>query len=72
MVMAEKPGDDHFSDEPLKPWEIKEVRKILRDEARVKWLWSTIRLWCYYISAAVAGLFLLQEQLIKVFKRFFP
>lgn len=69
--MADKP-EEQFSDDPLRPWELKEVRKMLRDEARVKWLWSTLRLWSYYVSAAVAGIFLLQEHLIKIFKRFFP
>lgn len=72
MAMADKPENENFSDDPLKPWENREVRKLLRDEARVKWLWSTLRLWGYYISAFVAALVVFQENIIKIVKRFFP
>lgn len=73
MVMADKdkPQDEQFADDPLRPWEIKQVRKLLRDEERVKWFWSTIRLWLYYISAAVTFLFLVQEHLINFIKKVF-
>ena len=63
---------EHYSDDPLKPWELKRIRKLLSDRDRIKWLWTTVRLWLYYVSAFTAGVVLFQENLIKIFKRLLP
>ncbi len=49
--------DDHeFSDEPLKPEENRRMRRLLRDEDRARWFWSTTRIWLGYITAAIIGI----------------
>jgi len=67
MAMADKPdSEDRFNSDPLQPWEIRAIRKMLRDEERVKWFWSSLRLWFYYIGAAVAGVYAFQDQMSKM------
>lgn len=71
--MSDKSADEErISSGPLEPWELRELRKLLRNEERVRWLWSSVRLWGYYVAAFVAGIYATQDYLIKLFKKVFP
>lgn len=49
--------DDGISGEPLTPEENKKLRRIIRDEDRMRWFWATVRLWAGWTAAALAGIY---------------
>jgi hypothetical protein len=49
-------GDDNFSDAAFSPEENKRFRRMLRDEERARWFWSTVRIWVGYFTAAIIGI----------------
>lgn len=52
--MSDKKLVDYAVDE-LSPNERQELRRLLEQERRMRWLWSTIRIWLGWISGAVVG-----------------
>ena len=62
---------DDFSGEPLTGIENKKLRKIIRDQERVDWLWASCRIWVGWIAAALAALFAAKEHIIKAVKAMF-
>lgn len=46
--------------------EIEEVRKIIEQQKRVKWLWGTLRTYAMWITAVVAGYSVGWDMLKKV------
>ena len=48
-------GDDDFSDTPFTPKENKRFRRMLRDEERARWFWSTVRIWVGWFTAVIIG-----------------
>lgn len=49
--------------------EIASVKKLLEQDARTQWLWSTARTWLLFIAAAVTGVTLGINALRDVLKR---
>ena len=49
--------------------EIASVRKLLEQDARTQWLWSTARTWLLFVAAAVTGVTLGLDALKTVLKR---
>lgn len=47
--------------------EIERLRKIIEDDERMKWLWSSARVWAGWIGGALAGYVLFKENIIKFF-----
>lgn len=45
------------------------VRKLLEQDARTQWLWSTARTWLLFVAAAVTGVTLGLDALKTVLKR---
>lgn len=58
MIAKRQPHDDgdEFSDAPFTPEENKRFRRLLRDEERAHWFWSTVRIWVGYFTAAIIGI----------------
>lgn len=54
---------------PLTAAECKDVRAMLDDQARAKWLWSSIRVWSMWVSGAIIGAYALAEALEKIIRR---
>lgn len=52
------PADEgeEFSDAPFTPDENRRFRRLLRDEDRARWFWSTVRIWVGYFTAAIVGI----------------
>lgn len=48
--------DDEFSGEPLTPSDNRRFRRMVRDEDRVGYLWTTIRLAITYVTAAIIAI----------------
>lgn len=49
--------------------ERKSIRRIVRDQERMDWLWSTLRIWGGWASAAVVGSYAVYEIIAKFFKK---
>lgn len=58
-------------EKPLTDLEIKEIRKNLESDARVKWLWSSARVWVVWFSGAIIGAYALQDAIGNLIKKFF-
>lgn len=58
MNPPRQPSDyeEEFSDDPLEPDENRRLRRLLRDEDRAQWFWSTTRIWIGYFTAAIIGI----------------
>lgn len=69
--MPEKEKDESLSDDPLKPWENRRVRQIIRRDERVLWLGSWLRLLAGYMTGAVVAWWTFQEALSKIIKAWF-
>jgi hypothetical protein len=48
--------EEEFEDKPMSPDENRRLRRLLRDEDRARWFWSTTRIWVGYITAAIVGI----------------
>lgn len=48
---------------PFTAEERKELRAILENDRRMKWFWSTARIWAGWLSAVAAFVFLLKREL---------
>jgi len=67
MPMTTDEHDVHSG--PLSEDEVKQIRRIIRDEDRMRWLWATARIWSAYCSAAIIGAYGLYEIGMKFLKR---
>lgn len=70
--------EDHrrFEDEDLPTGEFTEsekrrLRRLLRDQERMSWLWSSLRIWAAWATAAVGVLWGTHEYLLKILKVLF-
>jgi hypothetical protein len=48
--------DFEFDDKPLTPDENRRFRRMARDDDRVRYLWTTLRLFVGYVTAAIIGI----------------
>jgi hypothetical protein len=62
---------EHFEGVPLTETEIRYVRKMMRDDQRISWLWATLRVWVGWATAAGAFLYTVYEPLIRAIKAAF-
>lgn len=62
-------ADDDIDGSELKEWERKAIRKIVRDQARMDWLWATLRIWGGWISAGIVGAYGLYEIALRFLKK---
>ncbi len=54
---------------PLNPSERIAIRRIIRNQERVDWLWSLIRIWVSWLSAFVIGTYATYEAVVKFFRK---
>jgi hypothetical protein len=54
---------------PLSEDEVKQIRRIIRDEDRMRWLWATVRIWSAWLSAGIVGAYGLYEIGMKFLKK---
>ena len=52
---------DDVSGADLTPIERKAIRRLLRQDDRARWLWSTARVWSMWITAVVGGCYVLLQ-----------
>lgn len=62
---------DEFSGDPLTPLEIKKARKLIRDDERMRWLFSIIRIWGATGAMVLTTVFALKDKIAAVFKAIF-
>jgi len=62
------PEDDIDGGE-LTEAERKAIRRIVRDQARMDWLWATLRIWAKWASATILGAYALYEIFLRFFKK---
>lgn len=63
-----KNDDLDLPDGELTAQERQHVRRLLRDEVRMTWLWSTLRIWVGYLVAISASIYATYEVAIKYIK----
>lgn len=63
--------EDYDDDEarPLTAEERRVLRRMIEDDARVRWFWSSFRIWVGWISAAIVGAWSMVEIASKIWKR---
>lgn len=66
LIMAG--DDDVFPDGPLSESELRAIRKIIRDDARMAWLWATLRVWAGWATAAGAAIYAVYEPAVRAIK----
>jgi len=54
---------------PLTPFERVAIRRIIRNQERVDWLMSLLRIWVSWASAAIIGAYATYEAIAKFFKK---
>lgn len=62
---------DEFSGEPLTPLEIKKARKLIRDDERMRWLLSVIRIWAATGAMVLTTFLALKDKIVAVWKAIF-
>jgi hypothetical protein len=62
---AEPKNDE---DRPFTPAERKAIRKMLVQEERAKWLWSTLRIWAGYLVGAISVLYAAKDHIKNALK----
>lgn len=60
MTVDEIPGG------PLSEDENRKIRRIIRDEDRMRWLWATLRVWAGYLTGGAITLFALYEGALRL------
>ena len=48
--------------------EVQMIRKMIRDEYRMRWFWATVRVWVSWGVGTVTVLWASQEYIVKIFK----
>ena len=74
ILMESNFSKEEFSEEenhPLTKRELLELRKILEQDRRARWLWSTVRLWAAWFSGVVLAIITLHEKIRDFFKSIF-
>jgi len=54
---------------PLTPFERAAIRRIIRNQERVDWLMSLLRVWVSWFSAAIIGAYATYEAVLKFFRK---
>lgn len=62
---------DEFSGEPLTPLENKKARKMIRDDERMRWLFSVLRIWGATGVMILTTVIALKDKIVAVFKAVF-
>ena len=57
---------------PLSEWEVKELRKLLESDRRVRWFWSSMRIWSMWVLGILTAIYMLREWISKAFKAIGP
>ena len=63
---------EDFSADALTPIETRKIRKIIRDQERMDWLFATGRVWVGYGSAVIVAIYASWTYLVKVLKALTP
>lgn len=63
--------ESDISGEPLTPAENKKLRRMIRDEERMIWLWATIRVWLGWGTAVAAAAYAAYEPIWRAAKAVF-
>jgi len=56
---------------PLTREERKQLRQMLKDDDRARWLWATVRIWGAYIGGILIGIYTLEDPIMRFFKWIF-
>jgi len=62
-------NDDDIEGGEFTEKERKAVRKIVRDQARMDWLWGTLRIWAGWVSGGIVGAYAIYEIFLRFFKK---
>ena len=66
-------NDDDIDGGEFTEKERKRIRRIVRDQQRMDWMWATLRIWTGWLSAAIIGAYAPYEALVKfIFKKVGP
>ena len=57
---------NEFSAQPLEEREIRTIRRIIRDQERMDWLWATLRIWAGWGVAIAVALYGAWEVLVRI------
>lgn len=64
-------ADDGLPVNRLTRSEIRELRNLLESERRMKWFWSTGRIWVAWLAGTIVATYSLYDTLEKFLKRIF-
>jgi hypothetical protein len=67
--MADDKDDGIDGTMPLTPSERMAIRRIIRNQARVDWLMSLLRIWASWASATIIGAYATYEAITKFFRK---
>jgi hypothetical protein len=62
---------EDFDNRPLTEVENKKIRKIIRDQERMEWLWASARIWIGWVLAGVASIYAAKDWINKILKAIF-
>lgn len=65
--MALTPDDENIDSGPFKDWERRAIRRIIRNQERVDWAWSSARRWAFWITSMAAAFYAFYENVIEKF-----
>ena len=57
--------NDYDSPPPLRPEEIRAIRRIIKTDDRMRWFRATVRIWAGWVSAIIGALWLGWDTVIK-------
>lgn len=62
---------DEYSGEPLTVLETRKMRRLLEEDERAHWFWSTSRIWIGTAAAAITAAIVIANGGFDLVKRFF-
>lgn len=69
--MPTKTDLEEYSGEPLTALENKKMRRLLEEDDRAHWFWSSSRIWIGTVAGAVTAAILIANGGLDIFKKLF-
>lgn len=65
--MTEEKADE-FTGAPLTEQEIRLIRRVVRDQQRMDWLWATLRVWVGWAVAISTAVYAAYDPILRMLK----
>lgn len=61
-------NQNKYNDPRLTDEEVARLKKIAQNDARMEWLWGSVRQWAGWLAGLLAGIIAFREDIAELFK----